>query len=259
MSKDNPPARPAQEQFGRQAGFYAESDAHRAGESLDSVVEYASLGRYGTVVDLGTGAGFTAFALAPYATRVLASDIAPGMLAQVNRLATERGIHNVELLLGEAEALPFAVGSVDAVSCRQAAHHFHDLPRAVREVKRVLKSGAVFILSDSVAPEGDQEARWMNDVEVRRDATHQKGLRPSEWRNLLEGLGFGITHWSLAKVYLEFNDWVQRADTPQHLIKPLREDFLRAPAAVVATFGIQPDDGAINFHWDALVLRAVKR
>jgi len=128
----------------------------------------------------------------------------------------------------------------------------------MQEARRVLKPGAVFILSDTSAPEGDQEARWMHDVEVRRDATHQRALKPSEWSGLLEGLGFKVTHRSLAKVNLEFNDWVQRADTPEELVEPLRDDFLTAPEAVVEAFNIRPDNHAIHFHWDALVLRAVK-
>lgn len=259
MRKTDPSARQAQEQFGRQAPFYAESDVHRAGESLESVIEYAALGRYGMAVDLATGAGFTAFAMAPYSKHVLATDIAPGMLAQARRLAMERGLDNVGVMMVEAETLPFATGSLDAVSCRHAAHHFHNLPRAVEEVQRVLKPGAVFILSDTAAPEGDHEARWMNDVEVRRDASHQRDLKPSEWRALLEGVGFELTHWSLAKVYLEFNDWVQLAATPKERVEPLRQDFLLAPAPVVAAFGIRPNGEAIDFHWDALVLRAVKR
>ena len=259
MSRDIPSARQAQEQFGRQARLYAESAAHRAGESLEVMTEYAALGRYDTVVDLGTGAGFTAFALAPYSKHVLATDIAPAMLAQAQGLAAERSLDNVDVMMAEAESLPFATDSVDAVSCRQAAHHFHDLPRAVEEIRRVLKPGAVLILSDTAAPEGDYEAVWVNDVELRRDATHQKDLKPSEWRSLLVGAGFDITHWSLAKIHLEFNNWVRRAATPQEEAKSLRRDFLSAPASVVAALGIQPDGEAINFHWDALVLRAAKR
>jgi len=259
MSKEIPSARPAQEQFGRQAQFYAESDTHRSGKNLEVLTEYAALGRYSTVVDIGTGAGFTAFALTPYSKHVLATDIAPGMLAQARRLAAERGLDNVRLLMAEAENLPFATGSVDAVSCRQAAHHFHDLPGAVEEIRRVLKPGAVFVLSDSVAPEGDYEALWMNDVEVRRDATHQRDLKPSEWRSFLANVGFEITHWSMVKGYLEFNNWVRRSAMPQEKIERLRQDFLSAPASVVEAFGIQPEGEAINFHWDALVLRAVKQ
>ena len=238
--------------------MYAESRVHRGGENLDAVIEYASIGRYGTALDLATGAGFTAFALAPYSQRVLATDIAPEMLAQTRRLAKERGLDEVAVALVEAEALPFATGSIDAVSCRQAAHHFYDLSRAVEEVCRVLKPGAPFILSDTAAPESEHLTAWMNDIEVRRDATHRRGLMPSEWLDLLSGVGLEVTHRRMAKVHLEFNDWVHRSATPQEDIEPLRRDFLSASDAAVTAFGIRPDGDAIHFYWDVLVVRAVK-
>lgn len=254
----NRSARAAQEQFGRQASYYAQSIAHRHGESLEAITEYVALGRYQWAVDLGTGPGFTAFALSSYSEHVLATDIAPGMLAQAWRLARERSLDNIGLMMVEAESLPFAPDSLDAVTSRQAAHHFHALPRAVAEVWRVLKPGSPFILSDPAAPESEYEAAWMNGVEVRRDATHQRDLRVSEWQHLLENAGFHLTHWSMARVYLEFNDWVQRAATPRAEVESLRRDFLTAPESVVAAFGIQPDGEAIKFHWDVLVFRAVK-
>ena len=259
MANDTPSARQAQEQFGRQAEFYARSCAHRAGEGLDALVEYAALGRYGTVVDIGTGAGFTAVAVAPYAGRVVATDIAPGMLAHTNKLAEERGVGDIALALAEAESLPFASDSLDAITCRQAAHHFYDLPRAVREVRRVLRPGGVFIFTDPAAPEDGAVARWMNDVEVRRDPTHIRDLKVSEWRALLNDAGFEVTHLSLTKVYLEFNDWVRRSATSPENVEPLRRDFLSAPPAIAAAFGIWPDGEAIHFYWDVLVARAVKR
>ena len=248
----------AQEQFGQQARFYAESNAHRAGEGLDAIIEYAALARYGTAVDIGTGAGFTAFAVSSYADRVLATDIAPGMLAQTRRQAGERNITGLELVLGEAERLPLASGSAGLVTCRQAAHHFYDLPKAVGEVWRVLEPGGAFIFTDPVAPDDDDVALWMNDVEVRRDATHIRDLNAEEWHSLLIRAGFQITHWAITKVYLEFNDWVRRSATPERKIEPLRQDFLTAPVAMARAFGILPNAEEINFHWDVVAVRAVK-
>jgi hypothetical protein len=55
----------AQEQFGRQAALYVDSFSHATGESLAAIREYAARGRYRRAVDVGTGTGFTAFAVAP--------------------------------------------------------------------------------------------------------------------------------------------------------------------------------------------------
>lgn len=45
---------------------------------------------------------------------------------------------------GDAENLPFADHSLDAVFCCSVLHHFFDLPTAIREISRALKPGGVF-------------------------------------------------------------------------------------------------------------------
>lgn len=252
------PAEAARDQFGRQAELYAVSAPHSSGESLEMIAGYAALRHYGLAVDLGTGTGFTAFAVAPYADHVLATDIAAPMLAQARRLAGERGLANVAFALAEAEGLPFASGSLDAVASRTAAHHFHDLAQAAREIQRVLRPGGVFLLSDTVAPESDAVDAWMNDVEMRRDTSHQRNLKPSQWRILLEALGLTITHQALTLTHLEFDDWVRRSATPAEEVERLRRDVLAAPAEVKEAFGIRQEAEATHFHWDNLVVRAVK-
>ena len=53
--------------------------------------------------------------LAGQDVRVLATDIAPQMVAEARRLAAERGLTRVRLALAEAESLPFAADSLDLV------------------------------------------------------------------------------------------------------------------------------------------------
>mgnify|MGYP003708143913 CR=1 FL=1 len=98
----------------------------------------------------------------------------------------------------------------------------------------------------------------MHDIEMRRDASHQKDLTAHEWYGLLEETGFELTHAFDTKVHLEFNDWVQRSATPNRKIGTLRQDFLTAPPAMAAAFGIRPDGEEIHFHWDVVAVRAVK-
>lgn len=252
-------ARGAQQQFGPQARFYAESAAFSSGEGLDAIAELAAMGRYQWALDLGTGAGFTAFTMSPLSEQVLATDIAPEMVAQAQRLAAERGLDNVRPMMVESGTLPFISDSIDAVTCRQAAHHFPIVSAFLGEVWRVLKPDAPFILSDPVSPSDKAVASWMHDIEVRRDASHQRDLTADEWYGLLGETGFELTHAFDTKVHLEFNDWVLRSATPEDQVESLRRDFLTASASIVDAFGIRLQGEDIRFHWDVLVLRAVKR
>ena len=83
----------AQQVFGPQAAVYATSKVHIRDDSLESVermVDAANgANRYGWTLDLGTGAGFTAFAVAGVSGRVIASDVTGPMLRQVPRFIGE--------------------------------------------------------------------------------------------------------------------------------------------------------------------------
>ncbi len=74
-------------------------------------------------------------------------DLSPEMLdrARGKRLAAE-------LSIGNAEELAYASGSFDMVACNFAFHHFLDKARCIREIRRTLKSGGVFVMSN-ICPE----------------------------------------------------------------------------------------------------------
>ena len=72
--------RETQAQFGRQARRYAESALHRRGESLQTLLTLAEVQPQERVVDVGTGAGFTAQRLSEQAGVVLATDPTRQML-----------------------------------------------------------------------------------------------------------------------------------------------------------------------------------
>ena len=246
----------AQEQFGRQAAFYVDSFSHATGESLAAIREYAARGRYRRAVDVGTGTGFTAFAVAPVSGQVVATDVTPEMLAEARRLGAAQGVTNVRYALGAAEHLPFADDALDLLTCRTAAHHFQDVQRVIDEWRRVLETGGTLLLSDSVAPEDEELSRWMNDVEVRRDPSHTWNMSPSDWRRALEDRGFRITDEAMTKVYHEFDDWTGRSGTPAGEVERLRRDLLDAPAGAVDAFDIRQEDGRLRFFWGCMVLRA---
>src|SRR5581483_12056762 len=97
-----------QENFGAVATAYVTSKVHARGPDLAWVVEAAALTGTERVLDVATGAGHTAFALAPYAAEVVALDITREMLAVAQKGATERHLHNIRFLEGNAQELPCA-------------------------------------------------------------------------------------------------------------------------------------------------------
>ena len=252
----------AQRVFGPQAAVYATSKVHIRDDSLESVERMVDAGggtnRYGWTVDLGTGAGFTAFAVAGVSDRVVASDVTEPMLRQAQRLGRERGITNLGLSQNAAEALPFADESVDLITSRVAAHHFRDLEKALDEAQRVLKKGGSLLMADSVAPEDDAITQWMNDIELRRDFSHVENRQISKIQEMLADRGFTVVENDYPRIYLRFNEWTARTKVSAEETEALRRDFLEAPAATREAFQVAPVHGDIAFSWPCWVFRAVK-
>jgi ubiquinone/menaquinone biosynthesis C-methylase UbiE len=254
--------RDSQAQFGRMSASYTTSRTHSGNQSLVDLSSFVDKGggeQYGVAVDIGTGPGFTAFAIAPYAERVIATDVTPQMLEQVRGLRETRGAPRTELALVAAEALPFADGSIDLVTCRTAAHHFVDVARWLREVRRVLSADGLFVLVDTCAPEDGALAAWMHEIEVERDASHVKNLSPSEWRSAVEAAGMRVTDTAMSKVELQYPDWAERAGMSAEGMESVRDAMLGAPAAALSHFEIrQHADGTVDFAWDVVAIRAAR-
>src|SRR5450755_3746954 len=87
--------RQIQNNFGIAAADYATSKVHASGQDLTWIVEFAALTGTERILDVATGAGHTAFALAPYAAEVVALDITPQMLVVAQQTAAERSLSNI--------------------------------------------------------------------------------------------------------------------------------------------------------------------
>lgn len=245
-------------QFGRHAAQYARSVSHKGGASLALLAEWASLRSMDFVLDIATGAGFAAFAMAPQAGLVVATDITSEMLAQARQLAAERGLRNVCFALSAAERISFRNESFDVITCRSAAHHFLDVPRFLAEAHRVCKPGRRLLLIDSIAPEDDVLSRLMNNWERRRDPSHVHNYPSSQWRALLHQQGFAVNRMLVVKTELEFGDWVRRSGMQLEEAATLRREFDAASPAAAAAFAIRRAGDSLLFAWDAAVIEARK-
>ncbi len=246
-------------QFGRQAAWYTVSRVHSASEGLAALVRLAAPSPGDRALDVATGTGFTALALAPLCRRVVAVDFTPAMLREASALREARGVSNLLFCLGDADALPFRAGTFDIVTCRHAAHHFPDLPRALAEMARVVRSGGRVLIDDTCAPEDPALAALMNAWERRRDRSHVADVPPTQLRRLLEESGLEIEAVVLTEIPQVFDDWVRRSGLPPADSDELRRDFLAASADARAAFRIRGEGSEMCFSWDEVVIRGVKR
>jgi SAM-dependent methyltransferase len=96
------------------------------------------------VLDVPCGQGnFTAVLARELAATVVGLDLSAEMLELAARRVRRERLEHVALVRGDALALPLADSSVDAVSSCGGLHLYPDVPRAIRELRRVLRPGGV--------------------------------------------------------------------------------------------------------------------
>lgn len=87
------------------------------------VIEHADSRPDDVVLNLGTGTGLIALALAEDADYVVGRDISDGMIAQARSKADDSGIENAEFEYGSFRDPKYA-GEVDIIVSNFALHHF---------------------------------------------------------------------------------------------------------------------------------------
>lgn len=121
----------------------------------------------GSILDIGGGNGVATLAWhnAGYEATLLEPDpseiVGFGALTPVLK---EQGIATISIYEGNAENTTFADDEFDIVYCRQVLHHIQDLPKLMREIRRVLKPDGVFIATREhvISKHGDLQEFWEN-------------------------------------------------------------------------------------------------
>jgi arsenite methyltransferase len=107
-----------------------------------------------TLLDLGSGAGIdliiAAEAVGPEG-KVVGIDISAEMVERARANVARSGHENVELHVGEMEALPLPDASVDWVVSNCVINLSPDKPKVFSEIARVLKPGGQILVSDIIA------------------------------------------------------------------------------------------------------------
>lgn len=126
--------------WGKWAGAQAEQK-----EQVNRVLlAAAGVGEGHHVLDLASGVGepaVTAARLVGERGRVVATDASVPMVAVLAERMASLGLPQVHCQVADMEALPFADGAFDAVTCRYGLMYARDVARTVAEAARVLKPG----------------------------------------------------------------------------------------------------------------------
>lgn len=248
-----------QKQFGRSANSYVTSEIHQKGKDLQKLIEIANLTGNEDVLDIATGGGHTANAFAHYVKHVTAVDLTAEMIKAAKGFIEDNGRTNVSFIQGDAEKLPFDHECFDIVTCRIAPHHFPNINKFIESVHKVLKPGGMFLLDDNVSPENDDQDQFYNKIEKKRDYSHYRAWKKTEWIRMLEEKGFNIEEMYRFEKTFQFDSWCNRMNLNAEEKNELTEFMLHASSDIKKKFQIEViENSIISFKGEAIILKAHK-
>ena len=259
QTNDNKKAQ-VQDYFSRTAEGYVASFSHRTGNDLQRLIELGEWSPDQQALDIATGGGHTALAVAPYVAQVTVTDLTPRMLEKAREYLFAQGITNAQFQVADAEQLPFPATSFDRVTCRIAPHHFPDIAQFVREVARVLKSGGLFLLIDCMSPSDPELDVFDNTVEKWRDPSHGRSCSSEEWQMFFKQAGLTIEHIEYFRKTHFYDDWTARAGMDTNEKARLARFILESDARIRSYFEVsqRPDGQLDSFTNDFILLKGRK-
>ena len=136
----------------------------REGKKQRAIREAVVSGASGRVLEIGCGTGAN-FAYYPPDATVVATDPDSKMLERAGRRLDKLGLKSIELRRVPAEGLPFEDASFDHVVCSWVLCHVDDVPRALGEVRRLLKRDGTFRFMEHVRSDGRVRGRMQDLVD----------------------------------------------------------------------------------------------
>ncbi len=196
-------------------------------------------------LDIATGTGEFARALAPQVASVIGIDATDAMMEQGKKFIDQAGIRNVTFQRGVVQDIPFEDETFDIVSSRYAFHHFAEPKSVISEMVRVCKTGGHIIIVDIIVPD-EPTATTYNYYEWLCDQSHTRCLGFEEFQTCLRFFGMDVISARTRDLEEELFEWMDFSLTE----KNHREEIL---AAVSAELGGGPETGLSPRYKDSIL------
>lgn len=145
------------------------------------------------VADVGAGTGYHVFRMAPKVGKVLAVDIQPEMLTILTNRAKERGVTNVEPVLGTISDPKLPANGVDLVLLVDVYHEFDHPVEMMTAIRAALKPDGRLMLVEFRAEDPNvpiKALHKMSEAQARKEMESvglvwQKTVPTLPWQHLM--------------------------------------------------------------------------
>jgi SAM-dependent methyltransferase len=240
--------------YSRVAGNYAAKTAVVFSKANSQILDAASVSGGSRILDVACGPGFLAADAAKRGATAAGIDFAPNMVAIARSMNPGADIRE-----GDAQALPFADRSFDAVVCSLGILHFPHPEKAASEAYRVLDGNGHYALTTWAPPASDNlmgliigtiQSHGTMDVDLPPGPPLFRFGVADECIALLEGAGF--VDVSVSEVNIEWD-----AQSPEAFYEEVRTSSARLSSLLEAQPGQMKEkvrnailDGAKKYSTD---------
>jgi SAM-dependent methyltransferase len=230
---------------GQSKGFSSDGETYADAEGLAWMLKDLPMSGDAECLDIATGTGEFARALAPHVATVIGLDATDAMMDQGKKFVAQAGLENITFQRGVVQDLPFANETFDIVSSRYAFHHFADPKPVLSEMARVCKTGGHIIIVDIVVPDESTAAQY-HYYEWLCDPSHTRCLGFDEFRTYFGLFGVDVISARTRDLEEELIEWMDFSLTE----KERRENILHA---VRAELNGGPKTGLTPYERDSVL------
>lgn len=261
MSDQAPSDQDVKQHFTERASTYTGGQ----GDTVEAMVDLAAPGPDARALDVATGTGLVAFALAAEITGtgyVIGVDFTDAMLARAAEQKDSDGQDSdgaqMALAAADAAQLPFPDGMFSIVTCRFSVHHFTHAVPAMQEMGRVLAPGGRLIIGEFAMDEDAEKAAYFNRMERLRGHSHVRAFSPSELRQLMADVGCPVETDRLLKREMLASEWLEMANTTDENREIVRKLLWEAVDDDLAGLSPRPVGDDLHLTRHEIVLSGVR-
>ncbi len=221
--------------------------------SLQVVEDLARPTAHDEVLDLATGAGEVAFALARGVKSVVGVDDLAEVIDEAERLSGELRAAEVTFRRADLYALPFDGGAFSLVVCRNGLHRLPEPVAALREAARVLSSGGRMVLFETCVTEAVD--RPLNELARLREPAHRRYYRLDEYRELFAKAGLRVEEEREDRRTVDLDYWLEAAGASHEHGELVQSRLHELPVKVQAAMDLAFADQLVSFSYDVAGFR----
>ena len=222
---------------------------------LQGFLEFGLFQRDDHVLDVGTGAGTVAKAIAPFVKKVTAIDNCPEML---HLTKSNNTYPNVTFMLVDIRKMPYESNSFDKITARMVFHHLlEDIHVGIQECERVLKDRGIFVFSEGVPP--DERTKPLYE-EIFKLKENRITFMPEDIEKLLLSSGLhNIRMREFTMRSVSVKDWLEKSKVSEKNTQKILELHRNSDDHFKKMYNLKLCNGGdVLIDWKFIIARGEK-